>query len=72
MTANVDLTVISDDMLDGVFNRLLVDFATAKDMCDTGETRAAHDALVDVIAEYSRRSDAWIASLPPISQGATT
>lgn len=57
---DVDLSVISSDMLDGVFNRLLVDFATAKDACDTGDMRAAHDALVEVIAEYGRRTDAWL------------
>jgi hypothetical protein len=57
---DVDLSVISNDMLDGVYARLLVDFATAKDACDTGDMRAAHDALTEVIAEYSRRADAWI------------
>jgi hypothetical protein len=58
----VDLSVISNDMLDGVWADLLKQFATAHDACDHEAMRAAHDALVDVIAEYGARTDAFIAA----------
>lgn len=65
----VDLTVLSDDMLDGVYARLLADCATAHDCCDKADMRAAHEALEDVIREYSRRTDEWIAE--HTTEGAT-
>jgi hypothetical protein len=56
-----DLTVLSPAMLDGTFNRLLVEYAAAKDACDHQAEHDLHLALLDVIAEYASRTDAWIA-----------
>lgn len=61
MTNTVDLTVISDAMLDGAFNRLLAEFAAAKDACDYEAMAECHISIEHVIAEYDRRTDAWIA-----------
>lgn len=59
--SDVDLSVLSPAMLDSVWARLLVEFATAKDACDKDAEHAAHLALAEVIDEYAKRTDAWIA-----------
>jgi hypothetical protein len=57
---DVDLSVLSAAMLDGIYARLLAEFAAAKDVCDVEEARLVHLQLEDIIAEYLARTTAWI------------
>lgn len=54
---SVDLTVLTDDELHFAFDELIASLSVA----EGDERRAVHLALMDLVAEFGRRADEWIA-----------
>lgn len=68
MTVQADLAS-EDAILDDALTRLFVEHRAAKDAGNTAEARELQLSIRDILAEQSRRLDAWINE--HLTQGAT-
>lgn len=55
-----DLTDADDAVLQAALDKLFIEHAEASDACDRQAQAEAHWAIAAILAEQSRRLDAWI------------
>jgi hypothetical protein len=60
---DVDLSVLSDGMLQSSLDRLFLEHAEAADACDRAAQAECHIGIAAILAEQSLRLDAWIAHM---------